>query len=158
MYLNLLQFYLHVSWFVQLHSWFDLTTGLALKNYPILTFDMLKSLLCISIYVNFTFMSADLYSWTADLYSWTAELTTPSDLSWKSNHSWCFTCCNLTCTCIKIYQTIPNPSKPNQIHSKVIVVSQILIWTTFTLGILLILGLISEFHQTKPCQTKPNHL
>ena len=49
------------------HSWFDLTTGLALKNYPILTFDMLKSLLCISIHVNFTFMSADLYSWIADL-------------------------------------------------------------------------------------------
>ena len=54
--------------------------------------------------------------------------------------------------------TKPNPSKPNQIHSKVIVVSQILIWTTFTFGILLILGLISEFHQTKPCQTKPNNL
>ena len=180
------------------HRWFSVTIRLASKNYPILTFDMLKSLLCISIYVNFTFMSADLYSCTADLnspltqglalknysnltfsmlkslvsistsgdfifksadlYSWTAELTTPSDLSWKSNHSWCFTCCNLTCTCIKIYQTIPNPSKPNQIYSKVIVVSQILIWTTFTLGILLILGLISEFHQTKPCQTKPNNL
>ena len=66
-YLNLSQYYSYVSWFVQLHSWFDLTTGLALKNYPILTFDMLKSLLCISIDVNFTFMSADLYSWTAEL-------------------------------------------------------------------------------------------
>ena len=54
--------------------------------------------------------------------------------------------------------TKPNPSKPNQIYSKVIVVSQLLIWTTFTLDILLILGLISEFYQTKPYQTKPNNL
>ncbi len=198
MYINLWLFYLHVSWFVQLYSRFDLTTGLALKNYPNLNFYIFKSMLCISIYGYFTFMSADLYSCTADLnspltqglalknysnltfsmlkslvsistsgdftfksadlYSWTAELTTPSDLSWKSNHSWCLTCCNLTCTGNKIYQIIPNPSKPNQIHSKVIVVSQLLIWTTFTLDILLILGLISEFYQTKPYQTKPNNL
>ena len=150
-YLNLWWFYLHVSWFVQLHSWFDLTTGLALKNCSNLNFYMFKSLMSISTSGDFTFKSADLYSWTA-------ELTSPSDLSWKSNHSWCLTCCNFTCTGNKIYQTIPNPSKPNQIHSKVIVVSQLLIWTTFTLGILLILGLISEFHQTKPCQTKPNNL
>ena len=57
-----------------------------------------------------------------------------------------------------LQQNLPNHTKPNQIHSKVIAASQLLIWTTFTLGILLILGLISEFHQTKPCQTKPNNL
>ena len=150
-YPNLWWFYLHVSWFVQLNSGIDLTTGLALGNYPNLTFYMLKSVVSISTYDDFDFMSADLYSWTA-------ELTSPSNLSWKSNHSWCLTCCNLTCNGKKIYQIIPNPPKPNQIHSKVIVVSQLLIWTTFTLDILLILGLISEFYQTKPYQTKPNNL
>ena len=77
------QFYLYVSWFVQLISWFDITTGFALKNYPNLTFNMLNSLVCISIYGNFTFMSADLYRWSADLSSLTAVFTPPSDLSWN---------------------------------------------------------------------------
>ena len=48
-YLNLCQFYHHVSWFVQLHSWFELTTGFALKNFSNLTFNMWDSLVCISI-------------------------------------------------------------------------------------------------------------
>ena len=43
------QFYLYVSWFVQLISWVDIITGLALKNYPNLTFNMWNSLVCISI-------------------------------------------------------------------------------------------------------------
>ena len=65
-YLNLCQLYLHFSWFVQLHSWFELTTGLALINYPYLTFNMLNSLVCISIYGIFIFMWADLYSTYSD--------------------------------------------------------------------------------------------
>ena len=105
------QFYLHVSWFVQLTSWFDITTGFALKNYPNLTFNMLNSLVCISIYGNFTFMSADLYRWSADLSSLTADLTPPSDLYRKSNPHWCLTCCSLTSTGPKNYQTIPNQLK-----------------------------------------------
>ena len=51
MYLNLLcQFYLHVSWFVQLHSRFDITNGFALKNYTNLTFHLLNSLVCIRLF------------------------------------------------------------------------------------------------------------
>ena len=65
----------------------------------------------ISIYSNFTFMSADLYSCTADLYSWTANLTSPSDLSWKNNPNWCLTCCILTYTGP---QNLPNHTKPYQ--------------------------------------------
>ena len=85
-YLTLLcHFYLHVSWFVQLHSWFDVTTGLALINYPYLTFNMLNSLVCISIYGILVFMSADLYSCMADL-------TSPLDLPWKTTPIWPFIC------------------------------------------------------------------
>ena len=89
-YLNSCQFYLYVSWFVQLHSWFDLTTGLALKNYPHLTLNMLNSQLCISIYCNFTFMSADLYSCAADL-------TSPLDWPWKTTPIWPLICWNHCC-------------------------------------------------------------
>ena len=89
-YINLWLFYLHVSWFVQLHSRFDLTTGLALKKYPNLTFSMLNSKLCISIYCNFTFMSADLYSCTADL-------TSPLDWPWKTTPFWPLICWNPCC-------------------------------------------------------------
>ena len=122
-YLNLCQFYHHVSWFVQLHSWFELTTGFALKNFSNLTFNMWDSLVCISIlplcqlictadqliwhhhwigleklpqfdlsyvkfpgvYLNFTFMSADLCSWSADL-------TSPLDLPWKTTPIWLLIC------------------------------------------------------------------
>ena len=84
-YLNLCQLYLHFSWFVQLHSWFELTTVMALKDYPNLTFHMLNSLVCISIYVNFTFMSADLYRCTANL-------NPPLDWLWKATPIWPFKC------------------------------------------------------------------
>ena len=111
-YLNLCQFYHHVSWFVQLHSCTaELTTGFALKNLSNLTFDMWNSLVCTSIYGNFTIMSADLYRWSADLSSLTADLTPPSDLYRKSNPHWCLTCCSLTSTGPKNYQTIPNQLK-----------------------------------------------
>ena len=83
---------------------YSCTAGFALKNYPNLTFNMLNSQLCISIYGNFTFMSADLYSCTADL-------TSPSDLSWKSNPNWCLICCILTYT---DPQNLPNHTKPYQ--------------------------------------------
>ena len=48
-YLNLCDFYLYVTWYLQLQSWFELNTALALKNHPNLTFHMLNSLECISI-------------------------------------------------------------------------------------------------------------
>ena len=83
-YLNLLcQFYLNVSWFLQLHRRFDITNGFALKNYTNLTFHLLNSLVCISIYVNYTFITADLYGCTSDLNSqldWPSK-TTPIYLS-----------------------------------------------------------------------------
>ena len=138
MYLNLLcHFYLHVSWFVQLTSWFDITTGFALKNYPNLTFNMLNSLVCISIYGNFTFMSADLYRWSADLSSLTADLTRPSDLYRRSNPHWCLTCCSLTSTGPKNYQT----------NWKLRFGQKILTSTTFTLDNIMIFGLISKLQK-----------
>ena len=86
MHLNSWHFYLHVSWFVQLQGWFDITTGLALKNYPNLTFHMLNFLVCISIYyVNFIFMWANFYSCTAGLNS-------PLDLPWKTSPIWPLIC------------------------------------------------------------------
>ena len=82
---QLCQIYLHFCKFVQLYSWFELTTVMALKDYPNLTFHMLNSLVCISIYVNFTIMSADLYSCTAGLNS-------PLDLPWKTTPIWPLIC------------------------------------------------------------------
>ena len=43
-YLNSKQFYIHA-----IHSWFDLTTWLTLKSYPNFTFNMLNSMVYISI-------------------------------------------------------------------------------------------------------------
>ena len=60
--LNWHQFCLSVSWFVQLHSWFDLITGLTLKNYPNLTFDCPNPSSGSKDTVIMILKSADLYS------------------------------------------------------------------------------------------------
>ena len=65
-YLNLCQLYLHFCWFVQLHSWFELTTGFAMKSYPNLTFHMLNSR-CVSQFIMSILSSCQLICTAAQL-------------------------------------------------------------------------------------------
>lgn len=119
-----------VSWLVQFNSWFHLSIGYAMKNYPsqvkiLSKYQIYQKLLWFYFYVSWFIQQNSWFELTHRLAMkndpWHVDIYTYGVL----NHHW-----NLT--------------KPNQTNWKLTFGQKIWTWTTFTLDNLMIFCLISE--------------